>query len=386
MIPENLVSRAGIIGKGFERHGVEKVNRRELASAHSRAFQADGWNGLQRTQALWHWWTVWYCLPNLASTRSHTHSHTHSSVLLSLLHRPLSFFFSQLGSDSWISSLLPRPFFSSSFIISHLLISRHVLTGSRVVSFLCVLAVGRLDRALSRSLHLFFCSPCPCLHTPTSNADPYNHFTRSNNHHFVWRTQGESSGEVKINTQHNQHKQSHQLQFTLRCCERHLEKFQTLKSEVLRDMKSALINILSSGNRLLLIKSDVVFSACLYPAGKKHKGTNVEPSKWNYFTTSFHRHQDHKQKRMNNNSQCLSVWLHMITTVHVIPASLYRRSCHRHFPSVTFINYCTLFPLSVLHPVAICCQFFFPFRLLLLMHHLSHPAKIIKKKTLGIIF
>lgn len=191
MIPENLVSRAGIIGKGFERHGVEKVNRRELAPAHSRAFQADGWNGLQRTQALWHWWTVWYCLPNLASTRFHTHSHTHSSVLLSLRHRPLSFFFSQLGSDSWISSLLPRPFFSSSFIISHLLISRHVLTGSRVVSFLCVLAVGRLDRALSRSLHLFFCSPCPCLHTPTSNADPYNHFTRSNNHHFVWRTQGE---------------------------------------------------------------------------------------------------------------------------------------------------------------------------------------------------
>lgn len=90
---------------------------------------------------------------------------------------------------------------------------------------------------------------------------------------------GKDAGEVKINTQHNQHKQSHQLQFTLRCCERHLEKFQTLKSEVLRDMKSALINILSSGNRLLLIKSDVVFSACLYPVGKKHKGTNVEPSK-----------------------------------------------------------------------------------------------------------
>lgn len=196
-----------------------------------------------------------------------------------------------------------------------------------------------------------------------------------------------AAGEVKINTQHNQHKQSHQLQFTLRCCERHLEKFQTLKSEVLRDMKSALINILSSGNRLLLIMYDVVFSACLYPAGKKHKGTNVETSKKNYFTTSFHRHQDHKQKPMNNNSQCLSVWLHMITTVHVILASLYRRSCHRHFPSVTFINYCTLFPLSVCYiqsPSA--ASFFFPLGSFYWCTIFPTQPRKKKKKTLGIIF
>lgn len=159
---------------------------KQAGDAVYAAFQADEWNGLQRTQALWHWWTVRYCLPNLTSTQSHTH------ILLCPSHRSIShfsFLFSQFCSDSSLLSLIYLSFLHSSLVSS-----------CPYGLLRCFLTVLYLDRTLLYSLFLKRCcsSLCPCLHTHQhthKHTDSYNHFTRSSNHYFVWRTQGKGTSQ-----------------------------------------------------------------------------------------------------------------------------------------------------------------------------------------------
>lgn len=80
------------------------------------------------------------------------------------------------------------------FIIPHLLVYRHVLMGSYVVSFICFLTVLRpvaltCSASAFNSAAAFSVLVCTHQHAPKC-ADSYNHFRRSNNHYFVWRTQG----------------------------------------------------------------------------------------------------------------------------------------------------------------------------------------------------